>query len=42
MRPRKSKRSLVSALVMISLWAIALGTFASGIARELEGLRLPV
>ncbi|WP_269439585.1 hypothetical protein [Streptomyces clavuligerus] len=42
MRPRKPQRhSIASALAIFSLWAIVLGVIASGIARELEALRLP-
>lgn len=41
-RPRKPQRhSIASALAIFSLWAIVLGVIASGIARELEALRLP-
>ncbi|EFG08817.1 hypothetical protein [Streptomyces clavuligerus] len=42
MRPRKSKRhSITSALMTFSLWALTLGVIASGVARELDTLRLP-
>ncbi|EFG08431.1 Hypothetical protein SCLAV_3360 [Streptomyces clavuligerus] len=34
MRFRKSKHSIASALVIFSLWVIAVGIIASGIARE--------
>ncbi|MBY6303031.1 hypothetical protein I3J09_10080 [Streptomyces clavuligerus] len=41
-RPRKSKRhSITSALMTFSLWALTLGVIASGVARELDTLRLP-
>ncbi|EDY47997.1 hypothetical protein SSCG_01025 [Streptomyces clavuligerus] len=33
-RFRKSKHSIASALVIFSLWVIAVGIIASGIARE--------
>ncbi|EDY51804.1 hypothetical protein SSCG_04875 [Streptomyces clavuligerus] len=40
-RARKSKHVIANALMIISLWVIALAIFASGIAQELDALRLP-
>ncbi|EDY47960.1 hypothetical protein [Streptomyces clavuligerus] len=42
MRRRSKNVSLLGAVMILSLWAISVGMIASGVASDLETLRLPV
>lgn len=42
MHRRSRKASLLGSIMILSLWAISVGMIASGVASDLETLRLPV
>ncbi|EDY47161.1 Hypothetical protein SCLAV_4158 [Streptomyces clavuligerus] len=41
MRRRSRKVSALGAVMILSLWVISVGMIASGVALDLESLRLP-
>ncbi|EDY47984.1 Hypothetical protein SCLAV_3378 [Streptomyces clavuligerus] len=41
MRKRNAKISVLGAVMILFLWTISVGVIASGVARDLETLRIP-